>query len=185
MSSWAKGKGGETKQGGIGILNVIPGYSGYRAKESRRDEDKRVRLELARHYDLIAQRLTDVQGELVRAQRFAEIGSVERLERSLRLFTDRLKTATYGYGGLFSDRPIEQQALDQIAAFDRALGDGVDELPQSVEAIATAALSGENLPQAVRATQAQVDALNRRFDLRSEAINSGQPVAGGDVTDVF
>lgn len=185
MSSWASGGGGEQKKGGIGILNIIPGYSGYRAKESRRDEDKRVRLELARHYDLVAQRLTDVQGELVRSQRFAEIGNVERLERALRLFTDRLRTATYGYGGLFSDRPVEEKALDQIAAFDRALGDNVDELMQSVDAIAAAAVSGQNLPQAVRVTQGMIDGLNRRFDLRSEAINTGQPVAGGDLADVF
>ena len=114
MSSWAKPGSGDKKPGGIGILNMIPGYSGYRAKESRRDEDKQVRLELARQYDLVAQRLTDVQGDLVRNQRFAEIGNVERLERSLRLFSDRLKTATYGYGGLFSDRPIEEHALDQM-----------------------------------------------------------------------
>jgi hypothetical protein len=185
MSSWAQPGASDQKAGGIDILNKIPGYSGYRAKESRRDEDKQVRLELARQYDLVAQRLTDVQGDLVRNQRFAEIGNVERLERSLRLFSDRLKTATYGYGGLFSDRPIEERALDQIAAFDRALGDGVDELNKSVEAISAAALSGENLPQAVRTTQGLIDALNRRFDLRSEAVNSGQPVAGAGVPDVF
>lgn len=185
MSSWAKSKpsGGGN---GPGILNKIPGYSGYRAKESRRDEDKQVRLELAREYDLIAQRLTDVQGELVRAQRFAEIGNVERLEKALRLFTDRLRTATYGYAGLFSDKPIDERALDQIAAFDRALGDGAAELRASVEAISTATLGGgDELPHKVRETQGQIDALNRRFDLRAEAINSGQAVSGSDAPDVF
>ena len=184
MSSWATSKpsGG---QRGPAILNKIPGYSGYRAKESRRDEDKQVRLELAREYDLVAQRLTDVQGELVRAQRFAEIGNVERLERALRLFTDRLKTATYGYGGLFSDRSIDERALDQIAAFDRALGDGADELRAGVEAISIATLDGNDLPQKIHATQGQIDALNRRFDLRTEAINSGQAVTGSDAPDVF
>lgn len=185
MSSWARSKpsgGGK----GPGILNKIPGYSGYRAKESRRDEDKQVRLELAREYDLIAQRLTDVQGDLVRAQRFAEIGNVERLERSLRLFTDRLRTATYGYAGLFSDRPVDERALAQLAAFDRALGDDADALRASVEAISSATLdSGDGLPQKIREAQGQIDALNRRFDLRAEAINSGQAVSGGDVPDVF
>lgn len=185
MSSWAKGGSDKRAGGGPGILQKIPGYSGYRAKESRRDEDKQVRLELAREYDLVAQRLTDVQGELVRAQRFAEIGNVERLERSLRLFTDRLRTATYGYAGLFSDRPVDERALDQLAAFDRALGDGADELRASVEAIAAAAIGGEGLPEKVRATGGQIDALNRRFDLRSEAVNSGQAVADAAVSDVF
>lgn len=185
MSSWARSKpsGGGN---GPGILNKIPGYSGYRAKESRRDEDKQVRLALAREYDQIAQRLTDVQGELARAQRFAAIGDVERLEKSLRLFTDRLRTATYGYGGLFSDRPVDERALDQLAAFDRALGDGADELRANVEAIAAATSGGgDELSAQIRATQGQIDALNRRFELRAEAINSGQAVSGGDAPDVF
>lgn len=185
MSSWAKGGSNDRKGNGPGILEKIPGYSGYRAKESRRDEDKQVRLELARQYDLIAQRLTDVQGELVRGQRFAEIGNVERLERSVRLFTDRLKTATYGYAGLFADRAVDERALDQLATFDRALGDGADELRASVEAISTATLSGDGLPEKIRATQGQIDTLNRRFDLRSEAINSGQALAAATVSEVF
>ena len=187
MSSWARQQ--PAGQGG-GILSKIPGYAGYREKESRRDQDKRVRLELARQYDLIAQRLTDVQGELVRAQRFAEIGNVERLERTLRLFTDRLRTATYGYAGLFSDQPVEDRALAQLAAFDDALGDGLDALKASVEAVSAAAAGTGDLGQQIRATQALIDGLNRRFDLRSQAIESGQVVegagaAGGGVSDVF
>lgn len=182
MSSWARQQ--PTKRGG-GILDKIPGYGGYRAKESRRDEDKRVRLELARRYDLIAQRLADLQGELVRAQRFAEIGNVERLERALRLFTDRLRTATYGYAGLFSDRPVDDRALAQIAAFDDALGDGIDELQASAEAVSAAILGTGDLGQQIRATQALIDTLNRRFDLRSQAVESGQATEGGAVGDVF
>ena len=114
MSGWSRPQG-SSQSGGIDLLKIIPGYSGYRAKEGRRDEDKRVRTELARQYETIAQELGAQQGELVRAQRFVEIGSVERLERALRLFIDRLRTATYGYGGLFSDNPIDEHALDACA----------------------------------------------------------------------
>lgn len=185
MSGWAKnapsGGGGR----GPGILDKIPGYSGYRAKEGRRDEDKQVRLELARGYDQIAQRLADLQGELVRASRFAEIGNVERVEKSLRLFTDRLRTATYGYGGLFSERSIDERALDQIAAFDRALGDGTEELRASVEAISGAIGSGDDLPGKIRATQGLIDGLNRRFELRGQAIESGQALPQSAVGDLF
>lgn len=185
MSAWARQGGGSGEKRGPGILNKIPGYSGYRAKEGRRDEDKRVRLELARQYGQIAQRLSDVQGELVRAQRFAEIGNVERLEKSLRLFTDRLSTATYGYGGLFSDRSIDEKALDQIAAFDRALGDGLDELKAGVESLSSAILGGGDVGKEVRATQTLIDNLNRRFELRGQAIESGQPVGDTSVGDLL
>lgn len=185
MSAWAKQGGGSSEKHGPGILNMIPGYSGYRAKEARRDEDKRVRLELARQYGQIAQRMTDVQGELVRAQRFAEIGNVEQLEKSLRLFTDRLSTATYGYGGLFSDRSIDEKALDQISAFDRALGDGIDELKQGVESLSSAILGGGDVGKEIRNVRTQIDNLNRRFELRGQAIESGQPVGDTAVGDLL
>lgn len=185
MSGWAKNEPSAGSGRGPSILNKIPGYSGYRAKEARRDEDKQVRLELARGYDQIAQRLADLQGELVRASRFAEIGNVERLERSLRLFNDRLRTATYGYGGLFSERSIDERALDQIAAFDRALGDGTESLRASIEAVAGAIDSGDDLPGKIRAARAQIDTLNRRFELRGQAVESGQPLPEAAVADLF
>ena len=185
MSGWAKNAPSAGGGRGPGILEKIPGYSGYRAKEGRRDEDKQVRLELARGYDQIAQRLADLQGELVRASRFAEIGNVERVEKALRLFTDRLRTATYGYDGLFSARSIDERALDQIAAFDRALGDGTDELRASVEALAGAIGSGDDLPGKIRATQGQIDTLNRRFELRGQAVESGEALPQSAVGDLF
>jgi len=185
VSGWAKNAPSAGGGRGPGILEKIPDYSGYRAKEGRRDEDKQVRLELARGYDQIAQRLADLQGELVRASRFAEIGNVERVEKALRLFTDRLRTATYGYGGLFSARSIDERALDQIAAFDRALGDGTDELRASVEALAGAIGSGDDLPGKIRATQGQIDTLNRRFELRGQAVESGEALPQSAVGDLF
>ena len=176
MSGWSRPQG-SSQSGGIDLLKIIPGYSGYRAKEARRDEDKRVRTELARQYETIAQELGAQQGELVRAQRFAEIGNTERLERALRLFIDRLRTATYGYGGLFSDNPIDEHALDQIGAYDRALGDGIDKLRQQVGALGAAARGTGDLGEALNAVQQTIDDLNRRFELRGQAIETGRPQA--------
>lgn len=184
MSSWAKQQAGG--QGRVAsLLGKIPGYSGYRNKESRRDEDKQLREELARQYNQSAQRLTDLQGELVRNRKLMEIGNVERLERALRLFTDRLRTATYGYGGLFSDRPVEEAALDQLQAFDRALGDGLDEVRGGVEALENGVRDGNDLAGPLRQLQTAIDTLNRRFDLRSQVLESGQPQAQASVADLF
>ncbi len=186
MSSWAKR---ETDAGGqdriSGWLNRVPGYTGYRRKESRRDEDKRVRDELADQYGQYAQRLTALQGELVRARRLAEIGQIERLERALRLFTDRLRVAPYGYGGLFSDRPIDERALDQLGAFDRSLGDGLDQVRAGVEALEAAAGGGGDLTEPARQMQATIDGLNRRFDLRGQVVETGRAQEGPGVADLF
>jgi hypothetical protein len=185
MSSWAR-QGGTGGQGRVAsLLSKIPGYSGYKNKESRRDEDRRLREELAREYGQVAQRLADVQGELARARRFAEIGNVERVERALRRFTDRLRTATYGYGGLFSDRPIDERALDQLQAFDRALGDGLDDLQAGAGAVETAAREGGDLAGAIRTVEGTINELQRRFDLRGQVLESGEPQSGPAVDELF
>src|SRR5215210_21885 len=185
MSSWAR-QGGTGGQGRVAsLLNKIPGYSGYRNKESRRDEDRRLREELAREYGQVAQRLADVQGELARARRFAEIGNVERVERALRRFTDRLRTATYGYGGLFSDRSIDERALDQLQAFDRALGDGLDDLQAGVAAVEAAVRDGGDLAGVIRQVEGTINDLQRRFDLRGQVLESGEPQSGPAVDELF
>ena len=172
MSSWASRDVGSGGQGRVASwLGKVPGYSGYKNKETRRDEDKRVREELAREYGQYAQRLTDLQGELVRSHRLTDIGTTERLERSLRLFADRVRVATYGYGGLFSDRSIDERALDQLQAFDRALGDGLDEVRSGVEALESAGRDGGDLAGPARQLQATIDGRRtpRPFDSDTSA----------------
>lgn len=186
MSGWAnhdpRASGG--RQPGS-WLDRIPGYSGYRNKESRRDEDKRLREELARQYATLADRLTGAQGELVRAGRLTEIGALEQVERSLRRFSERLRVATYGYGGLFSDRPIDERALDQLQRFDRGLGDGAGQLEALVATIETAARSSGDLAGPVGQARDLVDTLNRRFDLRGEVVTTGEPQPEATVASVF
>ena len=186
MSSWASRDVGSGGQGRVASwLGKVPGYSGYKNKETRRDEDKRVREELAREYGQYAQRLTDLQGELVRSHRLTDIGTIERQERSLRLFADRVQVATYGYGGLFSDRSIDERALDQLQAFDRALGDGLDDVRSGVEALESAGRDGGDLAGPARQLQATIDGLSRRFDLRGQVLESGQAQQGPDIDELF
>ena len=186
MSSWAKHEAGPVGEGRVASwLAKVPGYSGYKRKESRRDEDKRVRDELAREYAQYTQRLANLQGELVRARRIAEINTIERLEHALRLFTDRLRTATYGYGGLFSERSIDERALDQLAAFDRSLGDGLDELRGGLDALEGSVRAGGDLAGPARQVQQTIDGLSRRFDLRGQVVETGQAQEGAAIEALF
>lgn len=185
MSSWAKRDLNAAGQHRSSWLDKIPGYAGYRNKESRRDDDKRLRESLAAEYNQLAGRLTAVQGDLARGGKLAEIGNIERLERALRLFVDRLRTASYGYAGLFSDHPVEERALEQLQAFDRALGDGVDRVRAGVEALESAARGGGDLAAPEGQLRDAIDDLNRRFDLRGQVLESGQPQQAAGLDTVF
>src|SRR5699024_8390400 len=103
------------------LLHKVPGYSGYRDKENRRDEDKRVREAIAADIQQNMDRLTQYNADLSAAREFSSLSRLESLVGQVRLLADRIRTASYGYGGLFTERSVDEAVLDQLRQFDLAL----------------------------------------------------------------
>lgn len=157
------------------LLDRVPGYRGYRAKEDRRDVDRRVRDHLATAYGAQADRIERVARELATQRRLAEIGPVDEFARTLRHFVDRVRTATYGYGGLMGDRDVDGAALDQLRLFDEGLLSGVDELVKPIGDLEAGLGAGGDLAAPARAGSTVVRDLLARFDLRGEVVETGKP----------
>ncbi|MDP9363125.1 MAG: hypothetical protein M3Q10_02635 [Chloroflexota bacterium] len=157
-----------------GLLDRIPGYRGYRAKEDRRDADRRVREHLVTAYDAQADRIERVARDLAARRRLQDIGPVDEFARTLRHFIDRVRTATYGYGGLMGDRDVDAQALDQLRLFDEGLLSGFDELAKPIGDLETALAANGELATPARAGSDVVRRLLARFDLRGEVVETGK-----------
>lgn len=154
------------------LLNRVPGYTGYRDKENRRDEDKRIREAVASEITAQVDHLNRYNAELSSEREFSHLSRIEGLIGKVRLLGDRIRTASYGYGGLFSDRDIDATALDQLRQFDLSL-------EREVRSLATAIgnLTGSMPPRDddVRALDEEVNRLGRLFDARSGVIDEGKP----------
>lgn len=157
------------------LLDRIPGYRGYRSKEDRRDADKRVREHAAAAYAQRAERVERIGAALANQRRLNEIAPVDDLAREIRHLADRVRSATYGYGGLFGDRDIDAAALDQLRLFDEGLLAGAAELDGPVTALDTTQSESGDLAAAARAGLAVVRRLQARFDLRREVVETGKP----------
>jgi hypothetical protein len=168
-----------------GLLDRIPGYRGYRSKEDRRDADRRVREHLVTAYDAAADRVERVARDLATQRRLGEIGPVDEFARTLRHFIDRVRTATYGYGGLMGDRDVDALALDQLRQFDEGLLSGVDELARPIGELEAALAAKGNLATSAAAGTAVVRALLARFDLRGEVVETGKPAPTESVLRVL
>ncbi|GIW04183.1 MAG: hypothetical protein KatS3mg059_0803 [Thermomicrobiales bacterium] len=72
--------------------------------------------------------------QLAEQRKIQDVGAVDELARAIRHLIDRITTATYGYGGLFSDRNVDEVALDQLRRFDESLLQGAQELEAPVTA---------------------------------------------------
>jgi hypothetical protein len=110
------------------LIAKIPGYAGYKQKEQRREADKLLRLHVARQYEAQLDRLHEIQMNLTTRGRLASIVTLERASMKLQLLIDRLKTASYGYSGLFDAVKVNEEALDKLYEFDQAMLAGVDEV---------------------------------------------------------
>jgi hypothetical protein len=157
------------------LLHSIPGYTGYKDKERRRDADKQVRDKVAAALSTQADRVDEVAQTLATQRQLTAIGPVDDLSKLLRHLIDRIAHATYGYGGLFSNRPIDERALDQIRAFDESLFESVASLSNPIGSLEQAAAAKQDLGAPTSAVDAAARQLSAQIDLRGQIIETGEP----------
>ncbi len=155
------------------FLDSIPGWGGYRDRERRRESDRLLRERLARDYGEIADELGRFAARLAEDRKLRAIRFVDGPHGRLTHFTDRLKSATYGYAGLFSDRPVDAAALDQIAAFDESLGEGLLEMRAAADTLRDTDPDSPDFRERSDELGELIEQLLDRLDRRGELIESG------------
>lgn len=152
------------------LLKGLPGISGYYEKEMRRDADKRLREQVAQALEQCKAELMDVQNQLLRGGGLLHMDDVDQAIVKLQILIDRVKTASYGYAGLFDTVRIKEEQLDALHRFDAAMAGEVVGLKGSIDALAAAVGSSTGIPAAIDGLIKHVADLNRLFDRRKDAI---------------
>jgi hypothetical protein len=156
------------------LLESIPGYDGYRDKENRRETDRRVREQIGRRLGDLAREVELVAANLATQRQIDSVGPVDGLAKSIRHLQDLVQTATYGYGGLYSDRDVDATALDQLNAFDNDLLNKVEALHPLIESLRSASSTSARQSEMAEIESA-VTAVKSRFEERSFVVETGRP----------
>jgi hypothetical protein len=147
----------------------IPGYKGYKDKEVRREADKLLRLKVARELQEQRRRLNSIEVELVNAGRLGVLLILDRSLMRVQLLIDRLKTASYGYAGLFDAVKVREAELDALYDFDAALLDGVERVKALIDAVASSE-SDEELSKTGSELLEALEEMNDAFSKRQDVI---------------
>ena len=150
----------------------IPGYSGYVAKERRRDIDKLHREHLADRLRAAKQPVNDAVRELSSSGRLFEVGPLDRALQKIDQIENRVRFASYAYAGFFDVQKIEEPQLERIYSFDLALVEKVEALERIAGELGGRAATAEGLKQAAAELERAADDLNRTFDERYRAIEN-------------
>jgi len=161
----------ESALGGLESLAIkIPGYKGYKDKELRREADKLLRQQIAAQLDDQRHHLTELQNRAISQAQIEFLDDLERAVIKLQLLIDRVKTASYGYAGLFDALKVKEEQLDMLYEFDARMLASVEVIAADVDRVESAIAAREGVGEAVAELVETVDQANRTFGHRHEAI---------------
>jgi hypothetical protein len=166
------------------LLKGLPGISGYVDKELRRDADKRLRELIAQELDVQKQALLEVQRMLLEGGGLMWLDNIDQAVQKLQTLSDRIKTASYGYAGLFDPVKVREEALDALHRFDQAMANRTVDVKMAIVSLRQAVSEGGDIGAATRKLTDLLAELNNLYTKRHEAILSpGLLETPGYVTD--
>ena len=154
------------------LLKGLPGIRGYVDKELRRDADKRVRDLIAGQLEEVKQGLFEVQRMLLEGKGLLWMDNVDQAVQKLQILIDRIKTASYGYAGLFDPVRIREDQLDALHRFDVAMAERVVEVQTAVAGLRAAVADGGDIGAGVRKLIDTLSDLNTLYGKRHDAVIS-------------
>lgn len=162
----AKGEMGAIER----LIKGLPIVRGYVDKELRRDADYRLRQTIAGALGAEVQRLYTIGQKLMSGGGLRYIDDVDGAVQKLQTLADRVRTASYGYAGLFNAVRIQEEQLDALHRFDVALAARTHEISQRVDGLSSVIASQEDIEGAIDALNEKLVDLNRLFDKRHQAV---------------
>jgi hypothetical protein len=154
------------------LLKGLPGIRGYVDKELRRDADKRVRDLIAQELEVQKQALLEIQRTLLDGNGLLWLDNVDQAVQKLQILIDRIKTASYGYAGLFDPVRVREEALDALHRFDQAIAERAVDVKMAVDGLRKAVNENGDIGGSIRKLVDLMAELNNLYTKRHEAILS-------------
>ena len=153
------------------ILAKIPGFKGYIERGDRRMSDKLLREQVALEFEALYSRISGLQRDLISQGGLEYVDDMEAAAIKIRQFIDRVKTASYGYSGIFDALKIKEDKLAQVYEYDAALLGLSGEVGSAIDNVETS-MGTDGLEAAIRhltnVSQQCVDAFNKRSDVMKD-----------------
>ena len=117
------------------IGSFIPGYKGYSEKEGRRDTDKLLRLEIAKHLDSMKTNINDLIRQHTEAKQLEFITELDRIKINLDSLANQIRYASHGEAGFFDIVQVDAKDLDRLYQFDLKIKEETEQLVNMINAL--------------------------------------------------
>lgn len=161
----------EGSKGGLeSLVSKIPGYRGYKEKEDRRAADKLLREHLAAQLGEQRRRLAELQRDLLDSGGLLVMDDLERAVTKVQKLADKIRTASYGFAGIFDAVKVKEEELDLLYEFDEDMLDHVSAIQTAIDALAAAMDASSDVKAAIRDVTSVAEEANTTWGRRQSAI---------------
>ncbi|MEW6082960.1 MAG: hypothetical protein AB1607_00025 [Chloroflexota bacterium] len=152
------------------LASFIPGFSGYIERQNRRDADKLLRDTVARRFEELHKRASQLQTELVGAGKIEFVDDMEKATVKLQTFIDKISRAPRGYSGLFDAVKINEKELEAIYQFDAAFFDLGEQVGRALDNVEQSLADDAALPAAIRNLATLARLAVETYEKRAEVV---------------
>jgi C4-type Zn-finger protein len=148
----------------------IPGYGGYKEKETRREADKMLRMHISKKLYNYRTDVLRVLETIVEEKRLEEINKVDKLSARIEILEDKIKYAEYGYSGFFDNVKVDEGVLDKIYEFDADLLQDINEMETEIEKLKEIVDDKDTFINEVEKLTHKLEDLDKHFETRKDVI---------------
>ena len=156
------------------LLDILPGFHGYRRKEFLREDDRLARNYLVRVLDETIHALEDVEAFIVDRD-FPTAERLDEIMRDLRKLADEIRWAEHGYTPHYNIVKVREEELMKLIDFDASLVDDVHALKKLVEEMREDALKGNPVREKAYELYRTINGLKEKWLKRLEIITGSKP----------
>jgi hypothetical protein len=115
-------------------------------------------------------RLAELQRNLVDSGGLLMVDDLDRAVTKVQKLADKIRTATYGYAGIFDAVKVKEEQLDTLYVFDEGMLEHVTSVETAIDALATAIDSNGDVKSAIRAVVSAAGEAETTWRQRESAI---------------
>jgi len=156
------------------LASKIPGFSGYVERQNRRAADKLMRETIADRFQEQWARTSQLQTDMISEGMLSYVDDMERAAIQMRTFIDKIRTASYGYSGLFDAVKINEEELAKLYSFDQGFFLAAEEIGRALDNVEASLGDEAGLPAAIRNVAALARQSTEAFERRSEVFTTNE-----------
>lgn len=166
------------------VIGLVPGYGGYKKKETRRETDRLIREKAMLFIEHGKEAIDQLSGQLMQIGKREAMPAAEKLRSEIDVVMHTVRTGEYGYAGLFDVEKVDKKKLEKLTEYDARVIIKSKQFQKHTEELTDRGLSEpDTILKLILDLQREAEVLRKDFERRKDILSGVEHIE--DEVDYF